>query len=144
MYIAYEDCKLRFERAYQKYNEILAEKEALFQRTQIQAVDYSKDKVSSSAGNNPFESYIVEKERLKIDERLSEAKSIMEDRAELLRAKEAELRASKGSWDRVYCMARLDKKPIWWIARKINYSKSQVYRILRKIDASLKDATKCD
>lgn len=144
MYIQYEECKRRYEWSYQKYSAILAEKEALFQRTQIQAVDYGKDKVSSSGAGNPFESYMIEKERLKIDERLLEAKSIMEDRAELLRAKETELRASKASWDRVYCYARLDKKQVWWIARKINYSKSQVYRILRKIDSSLKDATKCE
>ena len=144
MYIQYEECKRRYEWSYQKYSAILAEKEALFQRTQMQAVDYGKDKVSSSGAGNPFEAYMIEKERLKIDERLLEAQSIMDARAELLEAKKAELRASKDDMDRIYCLTRFDKKKVWIIAKRLSYSQSQIYRKLRIIDKKLKDATKCE
>ena len=120
------------------YNDVLLKKEELFQNTQAKAINYDKDKVSGGAINNTLETYIEKKEELKIDETLEELKSILDDRANLLKAKEQELRASNHLHDKVYCMRYVDFISPYKIAKMLNYSKSEIYRILEKIDKNKK------
>ena len=62
----------------------------------------------------------------------------MKDWEILLRLKEKELRSSPVISDKVYLYRYVDGYRIGKIACLINYSKSQVYRILKQIDK------KCD
>ena len=123
-------------------DKIIAEKEELFGRTQPSATDYSADRVNATPSSAPFDAYLIAKEKTRIDERISEAQEIVRDREKLLKLKERELRASKDTHDRIYCMRMLDKWAAHRIADRIGYSTVQIYRILRVIEDRCKDATR--
>lgn len=120
------------------YNDVLLKKEELFQKTQAKAISYNKEKVSGGVLSNSLENYITQKEELKIDEQLEEMKSILDDRENLLKAKEKELRESNHLHDKIYCMRYLDYISPYKIAEILNYSKSEIYRIIEKIDKKRK------
>lgn len=138
IYIEYEEYKSKYHAAQKEFNDILTEQEKLFSKTQPQSTDYSKDKVKSSSFSNPFANYVIAKQEKLIDERLVEARSILKDRRTLLLAKEEELNKSKDYIDIVYKLYYIDKLSIRKIGEEINYSKSQIYEILRKIQKNLK------
>ena len=142
LYLDYALYLQKYADAQQRLDRILSEREELFNRTQPGATDYGKDVVSASPNGAPFDAYIIAKEKSKIDERISEAQEIVKDREKLLKIKERELRASKDTHDRIYCMRFLDKRPAHRIAGWIGYSTAQIYRILRIIEDRCKDATK--
>lgn len=127
-----------------QFNDILLRKEELFQITQAKAITYDKDKVSGGVLANTLDIYITKKDELKIDEAIEEVKSILEDREKLLKTKEKELRESTHLYDKVYRMRYLDRLSPYIIGEKIGYSKTQIYRILKKINKNLKDGTKWD
>ena len=126
LYIEYELYKSKYKETQSKYDEILTEKELIFQRTQTQAIDYDKEKVSGGTYNNIFDKYLVEKEEKRIDERLEEVKSLLDDRERLLKLKEQELRASNNLYDKVYRMRFIDRISPYVIGEKIGYSKTQI------------------
>ena len=138
LYIEYYNYWQSYKATQERYNEILMEKEELFQQTQAKAITYDRDKVQGGAINNTLETYIEKKDERKIDERLEEAKSILDDRERLLKIKETELRASNHLHDKVYCMRYIDFISPYKIAKMLNYSKSEIYRILEKIDKNTK------
>ena len=138
VYLEYERFKARYRLTQDLYSEILAEKEELFGRTQPRTAPTDKDRVSGGSDANVFESYVIEMESKRIDERLTIVKSILDERHGLLRLKEQELRESKDIPDRIYCYRHLDHKRIKWIARKVNYSEAQVYRHLDAIRKNTK------
>ena len=133
VYPQYIECRARYAEAKRRYAEILTEKEELFQRTQPQAVQFDRERVGGGSPSNKFEEYVIAKESKRLDERLYEARSIAEDRERLLRMKEKELRASGDVRDKVYFMRYLDRMKVYRIARAVNYSEPQIYRILREI-----------
>lgn len=132
----------RLQDAQRMLDRVLAEKEELFGRTQPNATDYSKDRVSGSPDSAPFDAYLIAKERTRIDERILEAQEIIKDREKLVKLKERELRASADTHDRIYCMRILDKWAAHRIAGRIGYSTAQIYRIISVIEDRCKDATK--
>lgn len=139
VYIDYEIYKCKYLEIQSKYNEILIEKENLFAKTQPNAIRY--DKLQIEGGKlvgNGFDEYLIAKEEDKIDERLTEARQLLEDRERLLKLKEKELRASKDKLDQIYLMRFVDNKRPYAIARSLNYSESQIYRILDKIQKDLR------
>lgn len=139
VYIDYEIYKCKYLEIQSKYNEILTEKENLFAKTQPNAIRY--DKLQIEGGKlvgNGFDEYLIAKEEDKIDERLTEARQLLEDRERLLKLKEKELRASKDKLDQIYLMRFVDNKRPYAIARSLNYSESQIYRILDKIQKDLR------
>lgn len=138
VYIDYETYKRKYLEIQSKYNEILSEKESLFTRTQPNAIRYDKVQVQGGTYDNGFDEYMIAKEHDKIDERLMEAKQLLEDRERLLLLKEKELRASKDKLDQIYLMRYVDNKRPYAIARALNYSESQIYRILDKIQKDIR------
>ena len=141
LYLEYERFKRKYNDAQAVYDSILTEREELFQRTQPKSVDTGQEKVSSCPQGDSFASYLIEKERKRIDERLNEAKDNFEERLILLTQKEYDLRESKQVDDRIYTMRMLDRVRIKRIAKAINYSESHVKRRLRKIRQKIKDDT---
>lgn len=95
LYNEYEQLRIKYYEAQNKCDEILSEKEALFQLTQPKAITLDKEKVSGGGGNNIFDTYLIKKEEKKIDQRLEEANNILKNRKQLLEIKEQELRKSK-------------------------------------------------
>lgn len=140
VFIDYELYKRKYLEIQVKYNEILTEKENLFTKTQPNAIRYDKMQVQGGTYGNGFDEYMIAKESAKIDERLIEARQLLEDRERLLKLKEKELRASKDKLDQIYCMRFVDNKRPYAIARSLNYSESQIYRILDKIQKEIERA----
>lgn len=144
LYLEYEEYLEKYTDAQITLNRILEENEELFNQTQPKAVSYDQDHVSGGQYSNLFEEYIAKKEKLRLDERLLEANKMVEARLSCLKAKEAELRQSKALYDRIYVLRYLEHVRVFLIARKLNYSESQIYRILNKMDKKLKHARKCE
>jgi hypothetical protein len=138
VYLEYEEYRMKYWETQRQYEEILTEKEVLFSKTQPKSVQFDKERVSGGSANNAFDEYLIQKERKKIDVRLAEAKSIMEERENLLRLKEEELRHSNEVLDKLYCCRVLDKLKMQKIIRVINYSESHIYRMLGEIFREIK------
>ena len=147
IYLEYEDYLFKYKEAQRVYESILTEKESLFQRTQPKSTmgEYERefDKEISVGGVggsrvNQIEEYVIEIEEKQINERLAEAKSILDDRAALLSQKEQELRKSKRIDDELYILRYLENKRIKEIARIVNYSEPQIYRRLKYIRQKIK------
>lgn len=138
VFIDYETYKIKYLEIQTKYNEILIEKENLFTKTQPNAIRYDRLQVQGGMSGNGFDEYLIAKEKAHIDERLFEARQLLEDRERLLKLKEKELRSSKDKLDLVYCMRYVDNKRPYAIARSLNYSESQIYRILDKIQKDIR------
>ena len=145
LYLSYDASKRLYLETQGMLEAILDEQAVLFARTQPNAVSFDKERVSSSGSDvNMFEQYVIAKEKKRIDERLSEVKGMLADRAEILRVKELELRQSDEIHDKIYCMKYIDRKRVYKIARTLNYSERQIWRVLNEIqDAIGKDVTKC-
>lgn len=137
LYIEHSRLKAKYAEAQRQYDEILSEKESLFSRTQPQGIDYEKDKVGGGGNANVFDTYIIAKERARLDERLNEIKDILNDRKRLLDLKESELRASKNWHDIIYKLRYIDNLSITKIENRLPYSRAQIWRILKKIKLNL-------
>lgn len=135
IYLEYEIFKSKYLDTQRTYNEILEEQERLFTKTQPNAIRYDKERVQGGYSVNSLEEYMMEKEKKHIDDRLKESRQLLNDRATLLKAKEKELRESQDKIDRIYVCKYLDGMHPDKIAMALNYSKSQVYRILKRIQS---------
>lgn len=122
--------------------ELLNEKQGLFEMTQPKGIDTEKETVSGGKQNNLFDSYMIALEQSKIDERIAALQEILEAREKLLSEKLKELRESLFLEDKVYRMRYIDRMRVFKIARKLNYSEPQIYRILRRIQKTIKDDKK--
>ena len=137
LYKEYWEYKTKYYDAQKKYDEVLSEKERLFARTQPKATQYDKEVVTGGSPSNTFDEYVIAKEKKQIDERLAEAKSILDDRERLLKLKEEELRHSKDWHDIIYVYYYIEKLSIRKIEKRIPFSKSDIYRKLETIKENL-------
>ena len=142
LFASYEQTKRRYIETQRLLETILNEKEELFTRTQPKAVVYDKEKVTGGKNENAFEDYIIAKERKQIDQRLQEARSLAEDRKNLLALKESDLRGSKDIRDKIYTAKFIDRYRNYKIARMFHYSRSQIDRYLSFIRKVLKEEAK--
>lgn len=137
LYAEYHTLRGKYHAAQQAYKELIEEKEKLFARMQPAAIRYDKERVNSGSEKNVFDEYLIAKERSRIDERIAEQKTILDDRKRLKDLKEYELRASKEWHDRVYCYYYLDKQSLTKIESRVPYSRVQIWRILKIIKSNL-------
>lgn len=134
IYPEYEAYKERFLESQRIFSDALLEKEKLFTMTQPNAIRYDQDKVQVSPVGSVLESYIIALEKSGIDEKLKTVRQLFEDRERLLLLKEKELRQSQDRFDRIYVMRFLEGYKIGKIAKVMNYSRSQVYRIIQEMN----------
>lgn len=137
LYEEYEINKNKYYEAQKKYDDILSEKELLFAITQPKATSYDKEVVSGGSPSNAFDEYLIKKDKKQIDERLEEARSILEDRSKLLKLKEEELRLSNNPYDKIYYYKYVVNISPYKMKRYVGYEVSQIYRILRNIRKKL-------
>lgn len=130
VYIAYAEFKSKYLEAQKQFNKILQEKEDIFAKTQPKSPNWDKIDSSNVTEHNNFDNYLINKESKKIDERLVEIKSILDDRERLLKLKEKELMESREQIDKIYKLKYIRQFNINEIIKNVNYSKSQVYRLL--------------
>ena len=138
IYEVYEEYKTKYYETQNEYDKVLSEKEKLFRMTQPGAVKFDKEIVSGGVVDNMFERYLILKEEKKIDQRLEEIKSILDDRERLLKLKEQELKSSTSVQDKIYRYRYIDKLKVYKIAKLVGYSEPQIYRILKTIRNNLK------
>lgn len=139
LYVEYETAKTKYNRAKEIYDRLIAEKEELFQITQIHGMDYEVERVDGGIQKSSFDTYMLKKEQVKIDERIAEAEDILKRRKEQLRTTESELIASSDISDKIYILKYLGNSTKSQIAEKTGYSTSQVYRILEKIEKKIRN-----
>ena len=125
------------ERAEELYKGVLREIEDVFEMTQPKSLPTDIDRVVSSPGGGPFDLYLAEKERRQLDQRLEEAERLMNARDEILREKKEALFRSLEPEDVVFREKYVIGTKPSVIARKTNYSQSQVYRLIQKIHAKI-------
>ena len=138
LYVEYNQLRNKYILVQIQYDAILSEQEALFLRTQPQAVNFEKERVKGGNSISAFDEYLIAKEKKRIDERLTEIKNILDDRRELLELKEKELRASKDWDDIIFTLYYLDNLSLTKIANRIPYSRVQIWRKLNIIKGNLK------
>lgn len=134
IYPEYEAYKERFIESQKIFSEALHEKEKIFTMTQPNAVQYDHDKVQTTPSESVLDKYVIALEESGIDDKIATVRQLFQDRACLLNLKEQELRKSSDRYDRIYVMKYLDCMGINRIAKNMNYSRSQVYRIIKKIE----------
>lgn len=139
VYIEYNEFNNKYLAAQKNYDKILSEKEELFIITQPKSIKYDKERIEGGQPSNAFDDYLIQKEKKKIDERLEEAKSILDDRERLLKLKELELRASKDWNDVIYIYYYIDKLSTHKIEKRVPFSQMQIWRkITHEIKPNLK------
>ena len=131
IYPEYVRYKIKYEALQERFTEVLMEKEKAFANTQPSGIRYDKEPVQCSGGSSPLEEYAANIDE--IDEKLDVIRTTIADWKILLETKERELRRSKVIPDRIYTMKYLDGYGMSKIAYNLNYSRTQVYRIYRKI-----------
>lgn len=138
LYVDYHNLKEKYQSIQNEYDDILTEKEELFLKTQPRAASCENERVAGGHTSNAFERYVIEKEKRRIDERLNEIRSILEERKELLRLKECELTASKDWSDIIYVFYFLNGLTITQIESRIPYSRAQIWRKLKRIKYNIR------
>ena len=138
LYIEYETYKNKLYNAQQDFDSVLSEQERLFSKTQPQSTDFSKEPTSGGNQDSPFDNYLIVKEYKKIDLRLAEARSILNDRERLTNFKLEELLKSKDVYDKIYVCKYIDGLKNYQIAKRVNYSEAQIYRKLKIIRKNIK------
>lgn len=137
LYLEYAKLRLKVQKLEDELDKALDERQEIFERTQPKSVDYKKERVNSQSTVNTNDSYLIALERRRIDERVKEYKSTLNDRETLLGKKESKLRASSNRYDKVYCKIYLDCRKVGVISKELNYSRSQVNRMLKEIRANI-------
>lgn len=136
--LEYERLRRQYLEVRNRHSELLNEATALFNRTQPRAVDPGKGPGGSSgySGSDAFDSYLIDMEKHRLDERIAEAEKLVRSWDRLLDQRRGELRRSRDLWDRVYVGRYLDRLPTQQLAMRCGITRVHVYRILKKIENS--------
>ena len=128
-----------YQEAQANLQNVLDEYMVVFQRTQ------PKIKYGERTSGNPVnktEEYVIEVERRRLRERMSEAQEIIEAKKVLLDIAEADLRKSRNIYDLIYLKKWVDRKRPKDIQRELDllgmsYSRGHIYVIINRIKAQI-------
>ena len=138
LYLEYEDCKKKYNQIVETFESTLEEKERLFMKTQPKGTKIDKVSVEGGVNNNLFDNYLIEVEKKQLDQKLEEARKIVDERYKYLKTKELELRASKDWVDKIYVYRFIEQLPVKTILHLIPYQEAQIYRIINEIKRGIK------
>ena len=141
IYLEYEKAKASYDYALKTYQDFIKEKQELFELTQPTATVFDKERVEGGIAPDSYAQYLCEIERRHLDQRIQDAREFVEHWKYILEDKEEALRASKDRLDRIYRLKILQGLSVETIAIRTSYSRSQVFRILRKIKKMRQNAT---
>ena len=102
------------------------------------AIRYDRVSVQHDPDSSILDEYVIELEDKKIANKINALKQILFDRESLLKLKEKELRHSTDKMDRIYCLKYLESKNPNAIAKSMNYSLSQIYRKIDRIQKEIR------
>lgn len=137
LYLEHRKLYLQYREAVQKVENVLNDYEIISAKVQPKSSlaeherEFSPVVVAAFGQSiNKSEEYVIAMEQHRIEERLYAAKLILQERTELLRLKEEEIRKSKDIYNMVYTAKWIDGLKPDAIVKQTGYSRSQVYNIL--------------
>jgi hypothetical protein len=138
IYVEHARIRAKCFKALQNYERILDERNRLFERTQPKGINAEKDRVNGGESVNAFDSYLIAKEKARIDEREKEAQAASNSAFVLLRQIEKQLKESNDIYDQIYRLYRIEKLNPAQIAARVPYSKTSVWRKIKEINKTIK------
>ncbi len=144
LYLEHRKLYLQYREAVQKVENVLNDYEIISAKVQPKSSlaeherEFSPVVVAAFGQSiNKSEEYVIAMEQHRIEERLYAAKLILQERTELLRLKEEEIRKSKDIYNMVYVAKWIDGLKPDAIVKQTGYSRSQVYNILGHLTKQL-------
>lgn len=119
----YKEAKKEFEKA-------LAKKSQLLYSIVPRSANFENELVKGSSSNK-FLNYTIKMEE--IDKEINVRRNLRDVLAYRLKLKEIELKKSDNILDKVYYLRIVERIKVRQICIKINYSKTQTYRILEEV-----------
>lgn len=142
IWLEFVEADRAYKRAREHCRACLDADEELLSALGPQATDYSKVKVQTSGGTaGQLDSYLIRKEAMGLDEKISAAMIAMQAREKIRDATEKELRKSTEPQDRVFVLRFLNRWSYKRISMSLHWSERQVYRMTAKMRRSLQDGS---
>lgn len=142
IYEEYEAIWSKIRKIEKELFDLINKRDELFDMTQPKSSKFDKEIVDGKNPINSMEQYIIQKEYM--NEKIVQLNQTLDDRYQILRRKRDELRQSKNIYDRIYVYYCIERLSIVKISYLTNYSQSQIYRKLEKMNINVKDAKKCE
>jgi DNA-directed RNA polymerase specialized sigma subunit len=130
VWIEYQRLKAEYERSQGHLTALLDKQEEIFWKTQPAAIRYDKDKVQTSPSDHITDLLVKSAD---LDKLIETARKTVDERQHLLLLKKKELRQSRDIEDKIYTLYFIDRMSVNKIAYCIGYSRSQVFRIVKKM-----------
>lgn len=142
IYEEYEAIWSKIRKIEKELFDLINKRDELFDMTQPKSSKFDKEIVDGKNPINTIEQYVIQKEYM--NEKIVQLNQTLDDRYQILRRKRDELRQSKNIYDRIYVYYCIERLSIVKISYLTNYSQSQIYRKLEKMNINVKDAKKCE
>ena len=142
IYEEYEAIWSKIRKIEKELFDLINKRDELFDMTQPKSSKFDKEIVDGKNPINTIEQYVIQKEYM--NEKINQLNQTLDDRYQILRRKRDELRQSKNIYDRIYVYYCIERLSIVKISYLTNYSQSQIYRKLEKMNINVKDAKKCE
>lgn len=125
--------------ALKDYSDALDEKAELFQRTQPSSVSFDRIGTTGTrgSGTDQIDEYLIQTQRRQLDERLRDARDIVELMKERLANDETMLSMSEDAVDRVFLVRYVKNRSAADTASILHYSQSYVFKLCREIEKSV-------
>lgn len=145
LYLEHRKLYLQYQEALQRVEDVLNEYETISAKIQPKSSlaeherEFSKETILPPSGKkiNKAEEYAIAMEQHRIEERLHSSKLILQERTELLKLKEIELRKSRNIYNMIYTAKWIDGLKSEVIVKQTGYSRSQVYNIIGHLTKQL-------
>ena len=138
-YLDYEESRAIYMGWIDSYKEAVAEKDEMLTKVLGGSIRYDKEAVQTSVSGSPLDDYVAAVESKGLDKRIDHARGMLDKWRDVLEVQEAELRRSHEIYDKVYVCRYIEGMTVRQIGRKLNYSKSQVFRIDQEIQDKISE-----
>lgn len=125
--------------ALKDYSDALDEKAELFQRTQPSSMSFDRIGSAGTRGNgtDQIDEYLIQTQRRQLDERIRDARDIVELMMERLENDETMLKMSDDAADHVFLLRYVKNRSAADTASILHYSQSYVFKLCREIEKSI-------
>lgn len=135
LFIEHYKLNEEYKEAKKEFDKALEKKSQLLYSVVPKSANFENELVKGSSSNK-FLNYTIKMEE--IDKEINVRRNLRDVLAYRLKLKEIELKKSDNILDKVYYLKFVERMKVKYISIKINYSKEQTYRFLKKIVEDLK------
>ena len=135
LFIEHYKLNEEYKEAKKEFDKALEKKSQLLYSVVPKSANFENELVKGSSSNK-FLNYTIKMEE--IDKEINVRRNLRDVLAYKLKLKEIELKKSDNILDKVYYLKIVERMKVKYISIKINYSKEQTYRFLKKIAEDLK------